>query len=176
MAELLITVFLLLAIENALFSIAFRNERFLTFSYERGNMFPYAIMLGAIPAVSVIIGAMISETESILLALLTALILSGAVTAYEKFVKKNAEWYFALSLVINSAVVVLLSPVLAEKNITVSPTAYAVFSGIAASASALCFCGVKNNFYRVKRNIIMTYVASAALLIMAIVSLLGFAF
>ena len=39
MAELLITVFLLLALENALFTVVFKNTRFLAFSYETGNVF-----------------------------------------------------------------------------------------------------------------------------------------
>ncbi len=175
MAELLITVFLLLALENALFTVVFKNTRFLVFSYETGNVFFYAVILGAIPAVSVIVAAMLSDTESILIAVLISVVIAGAVTAYEKFAKKSGDWYFALSLVINSAVVVLLSTVFAKKNIAVSPTACAVFSGIAAAVSALCFCGVKNNFYRVKRNTVMTCVASAVLVLIAIAAFLGFA-
>ena len=101
--------------------------------------------------------------------------LAGAVTAYEKFAKKSDDWYFALSLVINTTVVVLLSTVFAKKNIAVSPTVCAVFSGISAAVSALCFCGVKNNFYRVKRNTVMTCVASAVLVLIAIAAFLGFA-
>ena len=66
MAELLITVFLLLSLENALFTVVFKNTRFLAFSYETGNVFLYAIMLGAIPALSVIVSAMLSDTESML--------------------------------------------------------------------------------------------------------------
>ena len=174
MAELLITAFLLLALENALFSAVFKNERFLAFSYETGNVFPYAIMLGAIPAVSVIVSAMLSEADSILPAVLISVVLAGAVTAYEKFAKKNSDWYFSLSLVINSAVVVLLSTVLEKKSIAVSPTVCAVLSGVAATVSALCFCGVKYNYYRVKRNTVMTYVASAVLVLMAIAAFLGF--
>ena len=170
MAELLITVFLLLALENALFTVVFKNTRFLAFSYETGNVFLYAIILGAIPALSVIVSAMLSDTESVLLA-----VLAGAVTAYEKFAKKSDDWYFALSLVINTTVVVLLSTVFAKKNIAVSPTVCAVFSGISAAVSALCFCGVKNNFYRVKRNTVMTCVASAVLVLIAIAAFLGFA-
>ena len=175
MAELLITVFLLLALENALFTVVFKNTRFLAFSYETGNVFLYAIMLGAIPALSVIVSAMLSDTESILLAVLISVVLAGAVTAYEKFAKKSDDWYFALSLVINTAVVVLLSTVFAEKNIAVSPTVCAVFSGISAAVSVLCFCGVKNNFYRVKRNTVMECVASAVLVLIAIAAFLGFA-
>ena len=63
----------------------------------------------------------------------------------------------------------------AKKNIAVSPTVCAVFSGISAAVSALCFCGVKNNFYRVKRNTVMTCVASAVLVLIAIAAFLGFA-
>ena len=137
MAELLITVFLLLALENALFTVVFKNTRFLAFSYETGNVFLYAIMLGAIPALSVIVSAMISDTESMLLAVLISVVLAGAVTAYEKFAKKSDDWYFALSLVINTAVVVLLSTVFAKKNIAGSATVCAVFSGISAAVSAV---------------------------------------
>ena len=116
MAELLITVFLLLALENALFTVVFKNTRFLAFSYETGNVFLYAIILGAIPALSVIVSAMLSDTESVLLAVLISVVLAGAVTAYEKFAKKSDDWYFALSLVINTTVVVLLSTVFAKKK------------------------------------------------------------
>lgn len=110
-----------------------------------------------------------------LLAVLISVVLAGAVTAYEKFAKKSDDWYFALSLVINTAVVVLLSTVFAKKNIAGSATVCAVFSGISAAVSALCFCGVKNNFYRMKRNTVMTCVASAVLVLIAIAAFLGFA-
>ena len=63
----------------------------------------------------------------------------------------------------------------AKKNIAGSATVCAVFSGISAAVSALCFCGVKNNFYRMKRNTVMTCVASAVLVLIAIAAFLGFA-
>ena len=175
MAELLITAFLLLALENALFSVVFKNTRFLAFSYETGNVFLYAVMLGAIPAVSVIAAAMLSEAGSVFLAVTISVVLSGAAVAYEKFAKRNCDWYFSLSLVINSAVVVLLGTVFAKNSFGASQTGYAVLSGIAAAVSALCFCGAKSNFCRVKRNIAMTCVTSAVLVLMAIATFLGFA-
>lgn len=175
MAELLIVIFLLLAAENAVFSIFLKKTEFLSLNEKNGDALLHGFSIGVITAASVLVSVSVFHSEGIILPAVIALVLSAVFGAYKYFIRKEKEWYFSAALIINSVASVLMSEVFASKGVTDSGLVQALVGGIGSMVAVLCFAGLKDNFGREKTASPMMWIKAAVLLIVAICAFVGFA-
>ncbi len=100
MSELLITVFLLLCVENALYVLVFSRGNFMKISDEKSGYMAYSFELALFSGISMYLPACL-ESEGILLPIIIGVLLAVLLVGYEYFIKKNENWLFFVSLAVN---------------------------------------------------------------------------
>jgi len=174
MAELLITVLLLTAAENAVFSIFLKRTDFLSLNAKSCGAISHGFSVGFISAASVLVSVSVFHSEGIIIPVLIALVMSALLGAY-KYFKKEKEWYFSAALIINSVASALLSEVFASKGVSDSGLVQALVGGIGSIVAVLCFAGLKDNFNREKITSPMIWIKAAVLSVIAVCAFVGFA-